>query len=1085
MFHQYTAYALLISLYLQSCNGNCVTPLIPIQKQDNTVARTYSSTDIEPELTPLESNPVGLYRELEKRNEEENLFKPATEEKWMKKAALQSHLLAIPLLYRSKQAKLITRNIVSSYRYPSQLYSKGASLLGSQVLPVASSSRRISGYPLFTTKLTAVNVQNIKRNKIAALSYYKPLFRTIKEAKTKSYTSTKLTASSNQKPTCTFSPSARLYATNKMAEKIAKKNFFLKLGAASGMLGTLTYAFCASGSKHPLEVPIAHLDNGDETKETSGLKHEKGSQTLNDYRPNDWTHMYYAKKAYKNNGGKVLDGWKVLDTCHDKATSYFGSAYVNEEKKHIIIAHRGTNIFHLKDWLANLQTICQHVNPQQPGAWKFSKKIIQEYGPAYSYSFTGHSLGGWLALACLYTYKDELIASESTSYQDAFAVTFDDPGGKELLSALQRKAGKASCPIDVNKLDITGYLSYPNIVNTAMGHVGSMYALLPGVDLSSFQKRFNFTLITHDRQLILSLFDKDTGWLKGEAVYMTDWPKVLWGDPLKGSDNTRSIGYYLTFLLGRILDGSIRRGEYLRFYTYVPASDAVNSSQESSHLLKYQLKNGIHYKVEGFNTQILPLRNMPRLVRKFLEQLSEYDPGDRIELLNRLTGDSTCDTELSTLLRSYGINRFEELEIPENPTDITAREFRDKIVSYLKEYNHLCQNELSVLISRSILDSVHKGDLTKAVNELDGLLNRTKYLIDRLSSTSRLYAAIKPSWEEFQKLEKEYTGLSKQLEILSSVKTNVDDNSSLSKEEKAELVEKLQFEKQQLKIAKKNAGIWLKYMEEDLRGADKQLDSLITSLTNETLDLHSGLERKLLLNRAYNFKAKIAARLGDYKGSKKHYKKATKFLPHDSITWSNYGGLLTDRGRLEKKEDFHIKAYHCYEQIDLEKVKPEQLPVIRSGKAYGYIMLAQSIEKGHIDDEKVKFHNLPDVNELRSEAQSLLNDAVRSNPHYANARLFTAILFYDQGNYEAALKEVDHVLSTDPEHATGLMRKGFILIKLGKPSAALDLLKRSQKKLEGKQGLIEEIDEQINIAEKKIKKIENRNQTIYFNHMKE
>jgi tetratricopeptide (TPR) repeat protein len=233
------------------------------------------------------------------------------------------------------------------------------------------------------------------------------------------------------------------------------------------------------------------------------------------------------------------------------------------------------------------------------------------------------------------------------------------------------------------------------------------------------------------------------------------------------------------------------------------------------------------------------------------------------------------------------------------------------------------------------------------------------------------------------------------------------------------------------------------------------------------------LDKKVLLNRAYNLKAKIAALLGNRALSADYYEQATKLLPEDSedvITCSNYGGLLTDRGRAEKNANLYIEAYRCYEKVTdyLDQMNPEQLPVVCSGMAYGFILLAQSMEKAEIGTAEQA--GLPDVEELRSRAQNLLNRAIQANSTYVNARLFSAILLYDQQNYAGALQQINNALTTQPTHGTGLMRKGLILDKLGKPDEAIKFLERARRKLQVKQqneSWIKEIDERIEEIKKR------------------
>jgi tetratricopeptide (TPR) repeat protein len=784
---------------------------------------------------------------------------------------------------------------------------------------------------------------------------------------------------------------------------------------------------------------------------------EEGKQILSDYRPSDWDHLHYAVQAYQDTGGEVLEdqGWDLISTSPVKVkNSYFGSAYCNKDNKHIIIAHRGTQ--DKRDWMSNFDLITRHLNEQQASAWNFSKRIIGEHGPIYSYSFTGHSLGGWLALTSLYKYKDEFINSKKEGYQDAFAVTFDDPGGKELLEALQPRVER-NYDVDVNKLDITSYLSYPNIVNTALGHVGSVYALHPEMNLSWLQRKtLLFTLKTHDTQLFLKSFYQNSG-LPIQCVRVIDWPQVQWGFSSPSSGKTKGVLGYLTLAFKSWAKGEIQRGEYLGFYKYDTSS--VNNPEKLPVEEQFQLQHGIHYRVEEFDEQKLPLRNMPEVGRSFLLQLSDYN--NRISVIQEVVGEPV-DQELAKLLENYRINAYhKEVVIDKCTSNTTARAFRDEILKYLKRYPFLYQKKLYVSYTESLLKKLETGMIVGVLDKLEEQLNNTKKLIHDLSfkqGTARLYKFIKPTWEEVEALKNEIDGLSKQLRILEIANIKVQ-SIPLESGLRTQLVDMLQGEEQQLKIAKQSAEILLKYMEEKLPEADSELDSLITTLNNEGIKLPD-LDKKVLLNRAYNLKAKIAALRRDRDLSAAYYDQATKLLPNDVITWSNYGGLLTDRGRSEKTAEFHIQAYRCYKKAypPMRQIGPEQLPVVCSGMAYGFILLAQSIEQNQIDPKQAK---LPNVEELRSRAQSLLKQAIDADATYVNARLFSAILLYDQKNYEAALQEINNVLSIDPIHPTGLMRKGRILAKLGESDEAINFLEEAREWLQSKAGnedWVKEID---------------------------
>lgn len=785
-------------------------------------------------------------------------------------------------------------------------------------------------------------------------------------------------------------------------------------------------------------------------------------RVLSAYRPNDWTHLYYGVQAYQDDGGQVLNeqGWKLIDEPYFAKDGYFGAAYCNNDNKHIIIAHRGTQ--DLKDWLTNVDLITRRLNEQEASAWEdFSKKIVEKYGATYTYSFAGHSLGGWLAQTCLWKYQDQFVKNEELAYQDAFAVTLDDPGAKELLEGLQPRL-ESSYKIEVKGLDITSYLSRPNIVNTAMGHAGSVYALFPDVsDLSWLQRNtLGYTLKTHDKEFLLKQFTPETG-LPAKCMRVIDWPKVMWGAPLPSANKGKGVFGYLTQMVKSYVNGDIQRGEYTGFYTY--DSVAVNDPQQLTSVAQFQLQHGIHYRVQAFDEQVLPLRNMPTDMRRFLEKLGKEK--DRVKVVEQLLSNP-MESELATLLNVYRINDREELVLDKS-TLADVRLFRDKMLRFLSDHSQLWQVKLSVLRMESLLKQVQDIQEAQANNMVASLLSelsqqsaRTRDLIRGLSfkqGAANLYKFIKPTWQEIKQAQEERDAIEDQLKILERLKLRLQ---TTSLKDEVQVMDGVHLEAQQLKVAEQSATALLMYLEEDPL-QDSQLDKLIATLKDEKLDL--GRDRALLLNRAYNLKAKIAARLGNREKSGEYYRQATELLRNDAITWSNYGGLLADRGYAEKNGAFYVEAYRCFQRVyeRLDQIKDAQLPVVCSGMAYGFLLLVQSLEQKQLDQ---KANKLPNVEELRNQARNLLERAIKINPSYLNARVFLAILAEDEQDYALALQEVNNALSMQPAHPIALKRKGFVLDKLGQSDEAIEALEQAMQTLKiiQKQGENEDWIQSIN-----------------------
>ena len=287
-------------------------------------------------------------------------------------------------------------------------------------------------------------------------------------------------------------------------------------------------------------------------------------------------------------------GWKLLTTASNSKNGYFGIAYLHPKYQQVVIAHRGTDSNNLVTLIKDVDTDIRGVLfnkfvVQISSASTFANKVVsalQEIRQGnkidFELFFTGHSLGGWLAQITAFTteyleLKDSLEVQErrltqitafftkpfkrkagtflkklkkeqdepraSSSVQGIHDVThsyhphtvvFDSPGCKDMLSQMADKfdvrlKGRS---IDLQHLDITSYLSAPNLINTCNEHVGTVYRIF--TDLSDMgwkeKKTLLYNLATHRMDKIMQVFDPeqrqvrkdDKGELKIREV--VDWP---------------------------------------------------------------------------------------------------------------------------------------------------------------------------------------------------------------------------------------------------------------------------------------------------------------------------------------------------------------------------------------------------------------------------------------------------------------------------------------------------------------------------------------------------------------------------------
>jgi hypothetical protein len=115
-------------------------------------------------------------------------------------------------------------------------------------------------------------------------------------------------------------------------------------------------------------------------------------------------------------------------------------------------------------------------------------------------------------------------------------VVFDSPGCKDILSQMTDKLdvrlhGRL---INLQHLDITSYLSAPNIINTCNSHLGTAYRIF--IDLSDMgwieENTPFYNLATHSMDKIKQAFQPETGQVRNDdngklkIQEVADWPVI-------------------------------------------------------------------------------------------------------------------------------------------------------------------------------------------------------------------------------------------------------------------------------------------------------------------------------------------------------------------------------------------------------------------------------------------------------------------------------------------------------------------------------------------------------------------------------
>jgi hypothetical protein len=214
-----------------------------------------------------------------------------------------------------------------------------------------------------------------------------------------------------------------------------------------------------------------------------------------------------------------------------------------------VIAHRGTKPPNLGSlWKDLFGVVFENHVPQMSSAGTFAHNVVevlQEVNQLkrviFQLFFTGHSVGGWLAQVT--TFTTQYLKREGNlflkSYNDSecyhpYTVVFDSPGFKDMLSEMteQLDVHLDGFSIEFEQLDITSYLSAPNLINKFKSHLGTVYRIFSDMSDMGMRKKITpiYNLATHSMDKIVQAFDPQTGQvykveqgqLKVQVV--VDWP---------------------------------------------------------------------------------------------------------------------------------------------------------------------------------------------------------------------------------------------------------------------------------------------------------------------------------------------------------------------------------------------------------------------------------------------------------------------------------------------------------------------------------------------------------------------------------
>ncbi|HVT62099.1 MAG TPA: hypothetical protein VHD33_01250 [Legionellaceae bacterium] len=224
-------------------------------------------------------------------------------------------------------------------------------------------------------------------------------------------------------------------------------------------------------------------------------------------------------------------GWTSQEiTPGSEVSGYVGIIFTHIGKKQCVIAHAGT----MPERSATLRADAEGIVGRKPDPLlldaltlpqKQREEVQRLLSEGYTLSFTGHSLGGFLAELSVYA----CLRRWGLSSPEVSAVTFDSPGSIEVMEYWQSDISAEK--IDLSRLNIIGFLSSPNLVNTFYRHPGSVYRLVQPVKNEKGKKQAGvlgfkkYLLDSHDLPTMMELFDKGTGLPKEKVCFaMKNWP---------------------------------------------------------------------------------------------------------------------------------------------------------------------------------------------------------------------------------------------------------------------------------------------------------------------------------------------------------------------------------------------------------------------------------------------------------------------------------------------------------------------------------------------------------------------------------
>jgi len=489
------------------------------------------------------------------------------------------------------------------------------------------------------------------------------------------------------------------------------------------------------------ELKLSHDNFKQSIKQFYGNKQLSAIDQLKATPPYPTPHVLaqFASMAYpdcKHGDPKPPVGWQLLTTASHSGVKngYFGTAYWHPEHQQVVIAHRGTNFKNVGALLTDVKGVLfKNYVQQMNSAITFANKMVavlqeieQEKKISFELFFTGHSLGGWLAqittftteylevkgctfLKKLKTEQDETLASSTvqdsndvTHSYHPHTVVFDSPGCKDMLSQMADKLdvrlnGRS---INLQHLDISSYLSAPNLINTCNSHLGTVYRIFTDMsDVGFFVKHTPlYNLATHSMNKIKQTFDPETGQVnkddKGRLKVreVVDWPVSA------------------SLMGGAELNNFFKWAKHLNNYHPEVQNTSYNKVPKGYNPLRYQTK------AYDECTKSLVIFNQDQ--REFLERYrwlcrvkEFFKPEDLFSLINNVETEKEADQKL----QNFEFEN-ERIRCPNTSTLHALIPYVKRLVRFFPQIKDKVKDQLS---SAQIRIRVYQQETQRYVKKID------------------------------------------------------------------------------------------------------------------------------------------------------------------------------------------------------------------------------------------------------------------------------------------------------------------------------------------------------------------------------